>query len=143
MLIIVFVTLTIISFTYVVLKYFYCHKTHFITLNTPWYEHVLSGRKRYEGRRYFGRVKSYKVGDTVVIKHHTDVTKASYQMKISNIQLFKSFEHALTVFYATNTIDLILPNITSIQDGIEIYKKYVSIPTQIRDGVSIIQLDYR
>lgn len=40
----------------------------------------------------------------------------------------------------TLPLDQILPNVKTVEDGIEIYKKYVSIDTQNKFGVMLIQL---
>jgi len=59
-----------------------------------------------------------------------------FSKKVENVYIFKSFEEAMK----TLPLDQILPNVKTVEDGIEIYKKYVSIDTQNKFGVMLIQL---
>lgn len=107
------------------------------TLNTPWFELVQSGLKIYEGRRRTPRIKALVVGDEITIAHHTDQDRQPYTVIVEEILEFPNFEIALTSL----PIEQVLPvsNITVVE-GLEIYKKYVSLPTQERDGVTMIKI---
>ena len=99
--------------------------------NSPWFELVKSGQKIYEGRRHTVQIDLINIGDTIEVKHYIHQDKESYFIKILEKIYFKTFEEALTNL----DINKILPieNIT-IEKGIEIYKQYVSINTQLKDG---------
>ena len=111
-------------------------RDHDITLNSPWFEHVITGRKRYEGRRLTGNVKEWRIGDRLLISHHSDKTKARFAMTIVNTEHFQTFEHALHVLGLAQ----VLPDVSTIEEGVEIYKKFVSLPTQLKDGVCMVEL---
>jgi ASC-1-like (ASCH) protein len=107
-----------------------------ITLNSPWFEYVQNGKKTFEGRCFWKQVLNYKINDILVISHHTDKEKPSYNVKIINIHKFQNFAEALE----NTPIDKVLPGIASIADGIEIYKKYYRLETQNDNGVCLIEL---
>lgn len=110
---------------------------HNITLNSPWFEYVRDGQKIYEGRRRTTITDLLNIGDILIINHHTDPTNNNnFQVEITQFIHFKTFEDALNVL----PLEQVLPSINSINDGIEVYKKYVSIPTQINDGITMIKI---
>ena len=109
---------------------------HNITLNSPWFEYVRDGKKIYEGRRKTDKTKEYKIGDILIINHHTDILQEPYKVIIQDILSFPTFKDALTNL----PIENILPNIKTIDEGVEIYKKYVSLNTQIQDGIFMIKI---
>lgn len=110
-----------------------------ISLSDPWFELIRIGKKKYEGRRYYYDVPKYKVGD--IIKVHRVIAKLrtddSYFVRVINIHKFNTFEEAMTHL----PLNHILPGVESLEDGINIYKKFVSIETQHRDGVCMIELE--
>jgi ASC-1-like (ASCH) protein len=108
-----------------------------IQLNNPWFDHVLNGEKIYEGRCFWKQVLNYKIGDILKISHYTDHNRVPYYAKIVEIIKFETFEAALK----NVQLDLVLPNVKSIQEGIEIYKKYYKLMTQIENGVCLLKLD--
>jgi ASC-1-like (ASCH) protein len=107
-----------------------------ITLNDPWFHHVQSGEKTYEGRRYWGKTRQYQVGDFFEINHHTNSEALPFTAQILEIRIFKSFEKALQNL----PIQQVLPGVSSVADGVAIYQKYVSLSTQEKNGVCMIKL---
>ena len=97
-----------------------------ITLNSPWFELVRDGKKKYEGRRRTEKLLALKCGDRIEIHNHTDKTRQPY-----------FFRQALE----TLPIQDVLPvdNI-SVDEGVRIYHQYVSQATQERDGVVMIKI---
>lgn len=108
-----------------------------ITLNDPWFEMVRDGRKHYEGRRNHGKVQNIKCGDVIEIRHHTNPDATPYNVRVVSILTFPLFRDALSVL----PIQQVLPidNIT-IEHGVLIYQQYVSLDTQRRDGVLMLEL---
>jgi len=107
-------------------------------LNSPWFELVKEGKKIYEGRRYTIKVHDICIiGNIITIKHFTDSTQEPYQVIIEGFKHFPTFEDALKEL----NINEVLPidNIT-IDEGILIYQKYVSLKTQIEDGIVMIKV---
>jgi ASC-1-like (ASCH) protein len=106
-------------------------------ISSPWFELVRSGEKIYEGRRNTSRTSELTVGQQLEIRHFTNCTAASYFVTIVDILHYPTFEHAMRAL----PLKQILPvaDIT-VEKGIEIYKKLVSLPTQQKDGVVMIKL---
>lgn len=106
-----------------------------MSLNSPWFELVISGKKRYEGRRLTEKMKSINLNDIIIFSHYADPSKEQFKAKVTSIQIFPTFEIALSNL----PINEVLPieDIT-LEKGIDIYKKYVSINTQNKDGVCMI-----
>jgi ASC-1-like (ASCH) protein len=107
-------------------------------LNSPWFELVKQGEKTYEGRRNTIKVRDICIiGNIITIKHFTDATQEPYQVIIEDFNHYHTFEEALKEL----NINEILPleNIT-IDEGILIYQKYVSLKTQIEDGIIMIKI---
>ena len=71
--------------------------THKITLNDPWFGHVLAARKTWEGRRHTQKVSTYRVGDLLHISHHTDQRHTAFHVRIEAIRHYRTFEEALAL----------------------------------------------
>ena len=109
-----------------------------ITVNSPWYELLKSGEKQYEGRRLTEKMKRLREGDLIQIQHHMDRDQV-YTMMIESLHIYPTFEHALSSL----PLEKVLPiEDISISKGVEIYKQFVSIPTQERDGIIMLKLSY-
>ena len=107
---------------------------HQFCSSDPWFEHIKSGRKIYEGRRYWDKTKDIKPGDTIEFKSVT--SGDTFEKKVKNITICDTFEHALNTFPLQN----ILPGIQTIEEGVQVYLKYVSLKTQKENRVCIIEL---
>lgn len=80
-------------------------------------------------------ILNLSIGEIISISHHTDVTLPSYQVIVTSLALYNTFEEALTELPLDKVLPL--PEIT-IEEGVKIYQKYVSLATQQRDGVVLI-----
>jgi len=107
------------------------------TLNNPWFDLVQSGLKIYEGRRSTPKIKALVVGDEITIAHHTEQHRQPYTVIVEEMLEFSNFEVALINLPIEQVLPI--PNIT-VAEGVEIYKKYVSLPTQERDGVTMLKI---
>jgi ASC-1-like (ASCH) protein len=107
-----------------------------IHLNDPWFELVKSGEKIYEGRRKTIKSDNINIYDILLVKHYTDNTKEPYYIQIIDKLYFDNFEQALN----TLPINKVLPTVTTVKEGIEIYKKYVSLETQKKDGIIMFKI---
>ena len=108
-----------------------------MNLNSPWFELVKNGSKIYEGRRKSIKYDTIKTGDIIEFSHHTNKDLDSFQTIVEDILVFPTFEDALTSLDINKILPI--PGIT-VSDGVEIYKKFVSIPTQIKDGIIMIKI---
>ena len=109
-----------------------------LTLNSPWYELVRDGRKLYEGRRAIPSILSLIIGEIISISHHTDITLPSYEVIVTSLTRYNTFEEALIELPLDEVLPI--PEIT-IDEGIKIYQQYVSLATQHRDGVILIGIE--
>lgn len=109
---------------------------HTIRLNDPWFDYIKTGQKKYEGRCFWKSVLNYKIGDTLKVMHHQNPEMEPFYVKIVNIVRFKTFEEALS----TMNIEEILPGVQTVQEGVEIYYKFVSLQTQLIYGVCMIEM---
>jgi ASC-1-like (ASCH) protein len=103
-----------------------------IKVNSPWFEYIKEGKKIYEGRS--GK-KEYLLNSEYYIANNNDINN---RFKVKFIACFKfiNFEEAMIQL----SIEKVLPNINNIEDGIEVYKKYVSLNTQKIYGVNMWQI---
>ena len=109
-----------------------------LTLNSPWYELVRDGKKRYEGRRALPSILSLAIGERLRISHHTDAALPSYEVSVTSLARYKTFEEALTDV----PLDAVLPVPgMTLAEAVAVYQTYVSLATQARDGVVLIGLD--
>ena len=106
--------------------------THKFRLNDPWFQYMKNGKKIYEGRRSTNRINLIQVGDTIQFSRVLDPTDY-FQVTVSKILSFQTFRDALLVL----PLEQVLPNIETIDIGVEIYYKYVSLHTQLKDGVKM------
>ena len=107
------------------------------SLNDPWFELVKEGKKIYEGRRKTEKVMGLVKGQVIEFRHHVDSDRGVIRRVVEDIIEFPSFHDALIAL----PIEQVLPleDIT-VEKGVEIYKRYVSLETQQKDGVVMIKL---
>lgn len=111
--------------------------THSMRLNTPWYEYVKSGEKIYEGRRLTEKVQGIKTGDKIEFLHATDPDQDVITVEVLDVLIYPTFREALESL----PISEILPiSGLTMDQGDDIYKKYVSHATQVKDGVAMIKI---
>ena len=108
-----------------------------IFINDEYIDYIRREMKLYEGRRYYGNTRNYKVGDVLLM--YSSLKKDEcvlLRVTIYGIHLFPTFLHAL------NELPLkeILPNVNNIEDGVKIYHQFVSQETQEKDGVCMIRI---
>lgn len=115
-------------------------KTWCLKLNDPWFDHVLFGRKRFEGRRFAHQVKEFYAGDLLRFSHATDPKQPVFYKKIVEIHRFPAFEVGLKYFEARDELQQVLPGIASVAEGVNVYLQFVSLPTQLQDSVCFIEL---
>lgn len=109
-----------------------------ISLNSPWFEFVRDGKKIYEGRRKTGKIMSIEKGQVLHVRHYTNPELfPPFQVIVEDILEYKTFKDALETLPITEVLPL--EGIT-VEMGIEIYKQYVSLPTQKQDGIVMLKL---
>ena len=106
-------------------------------LNDPWYSLVAKGTKVYEGRRSSDKVLALQPGDVIVFSHYIDTSLPEIRVRVIEILRFPTFEDALVAL----PMNEVLEDGLSIAEGVEIYKKYVSLGTQVAEGVVMIKIE--
>lgn len=113
-----------------------------ITLHSTWFELVLSGEKIYEGRRNTDKIKNIKIGQIIKIqrrinKNIIDYLTEPYYVTVEDKLYFKTFEDALKIL----PIKEVLPiDDITVEKGVDIYKQYVSLETQFKDGIVMLKI---
>lgn len=107
-----------------------------ISLNNPWFDLVREGKKTYEGRRRTPQTKALKIGQTLTVKHYTD-ERDTFQVVVEGLLYFDTFEEALLDLDINKVLPV--PGIT-VAKGVDVYKQYVSLDTQNKDGVVMIKI---
>jgi len=113
---------------------------HVMGLGDPWFEYVKSNRKIYEGRRWWEPTQKIKRGDIILFKRQIDgvkIEEGAFKKKVKRVVVYDTFETALKI----TPLEDVLPGVKSIKDGVQIYLKYVSLKTQLSDGVCMIELE--
>jgi ASC-1-like (ASCH) protein len=111
-----------------------------ITLNSPWFELVRDGKKKYEGRRKHPKYMCLQKGDLLAVSHHTDKSLESYDVCVESVLEFPTFKHALEVL----PLEEVLPiDDITVEKGVNVYYKYVSQATQEKEGIVMIKLCVR
>lgn len=108
-----------------------------LSLQDPWFDFVKDGTKKYEGRLYSKNKRDLKKGDIITFSHYTDPEQAPFTKIIKKILLFDTFEDALKML----PINQVLPGVETIEEGIEVYRKFARIETQKILNVMMIELE--
>lgn len=108
-----------------------------ITLNSPWFELVKAGLKKYEGRRKTAKILTLHKGDILTVHHHTDNTLTPFHIIVEDVLEFPTFKDALEALPLQEVLPI--EDIT-VEKGVQIYYKYVSQVTQEKDGVVMIKV---
>lgn len=84
-----------------------------MNIDEPYYSFIVSKNKIIEGRLNKGKFKDFYIGQKIKINNKLFV-------EIIDIKNFSSFEEMLMVC----GIDNVLPDCKTIEEGIEVYKKF-------------------
>ncbi len=87
-----------------------------INVSEPWFSLLKNKKKRIEGRLNKGTFTTLKKGEIIKFINNND----SFKVKIKKIVKYNSFKDYLSQEGLKRT----LPNINSIEDGVNIYYKY-------------------
>ncbi len=94
----------------------------------PWFSHIKSGLKTIEGRLKF----EIEPGDKLVIKSVDDV----FEVSVTQVVDYDSFEHMLEMEGLKN----VLPGVSSIQEGVRIYRQFYTLEKEQSTGVIAIHI---
>ena len=111
-------------------------------LSDPYYELTKTEKKTLEGRRNYDKWRAMRPGDIVQFRHATDADaqRAPFERHVRARFCFPTFRAALEHFHSIQQLHRLLPNVETVEQGVAVYAKFVSLPTQLRDGVVVLEL---
>jgi len=101
-----------------------------IYVQAPWLKHIISGAKTIEGRLCKGKFETLTEGEILSIN-------GILFPKVVAIRKYWSFENMLNA----EGIDRVLPGVTNIQDGCDIYHQSYNKKEEDKYGVIAIELE--
>ena len=114
-------------------------RTWRMSLSHRWFVAVADALKRFEGRRWSGDPTKIATGDSIEFRHADDPARCVVRRVVA-VHRFPTFEAALAEFADKKQLGAVLPGVASVAEGVEIYLRFVSLATQQRDGVCLIEL---
>lgn len=107
-----------------------------LQVSDPWFSALQAGTKAVEGRLNRGKFSTIIPGTLLTISHATDSSAPKLFFVVGSIAHYTSFEEYLD----NEGLDKTLPNITTIKDGVAIYRKFYSKEDEVAYGVLAIRL---
>lgn len=105
-------------------------------VSEPWFTLISLGLKSVEGRKNKGKFKEMKVGD-IIEWNNNDFGKRKTMVKITGKAVYKTFADYLE----TEGLDKCLPNIHSLEQGLNVYYKYYTKEQEAEFGVVAIRME--
>ena len=96
----------------------------------PWFGFLKSGRKVVEGRINNKKYNNLKEGDLIKMTKESEYIS----LKVNNINKYGSFREMLE----NETLERVLPEVESIDDGVKIYREFYSEEVEKEKGVLAI-----
>lgn len=87
-------------------------------VSEPWFSFICSGTKKIEGRLRKGIFNEIKENDVITFTNN----EKSIKTKVTKINYFESFQEYLE----KENLEICLPGIQNIEEGVNIYHKYYS-----------------
>jgi ASC-1-like (ASCH) protein len=115
-------------------------RLHRLELHREFFDQMRRREKIYEGRCRWKAALEYKEGDVFdVYPYQEPNSKDNFRAKIVKIHTFRSFREALTSL----PLNKILPGVASVDQGCDIYRRFVSDATAEQHGVLMIEVHVR
>lgn len=105
-----------------------------MSLADPWFNLVKSGQKTIEGRLKKDKFVTIKPNDNWVVFNHDK--SEHFFIRVNEVISYNSFEEYLSQEGLKRT----LPNVRSIEEGVEIYRQYYSEEQEMTYGIIAIGL---
>ena len=107
-------------------------KQYNVSIQQPWFDLVKKGLKKVEGRLNKGLFAMFKKDDIVMWNNKND----KFTVKVLNVKKYKSFKEMLT----TEGLNNVLPNIKTIDDGVNVYRRFYPKEVEEKYGVVAIHM---
>ena len=106
--------------------------TYKIRVKEPWFTFIKNGQKKVEGRLNVGLFKKLQVGDIIEWENSDNKFKTT----ISKIIKYESFQEMIK----KEDINNVLPDISTLEDGVNIYRQFYTESNEKQYGVVAIHL---
>jgi len=103
-----------------------------IECENPWFNLIKEGKKTIEGRINNNKYNKIKNCDIIQLVNHEN--NDSIKLLVTTINKYNTFADMLE----HETLDKVLPNIDTLEEGIQIYRKYYKLEVEIKKGVLAI-----
>lgn len=103
-------------------------------LSEPWFSLIKLGIKKVEGRLNKGDFANMKKGDIIQFVNN-DNHYREFKIKITSIHHYNNFESYLL----SESLELCLPGIDTIDEGVSIYHKYYPIDEVEKFGIIAVR----
>lgn len=100
----------------------------------PYFSYLKSGQKTIEGRLLKGKYAKIKIGDQILVKNIEETEEILVEVMALNF--YPSFRDLVK----TEKINKLLPNISTVEEGIQIYKQFYNPEEEQIYGVVAIHI---
>jgi ASC-1-like (ASCH) protein len=101
----------------------------------PYFTFMKNGQKTIEGRVRKGKYAVIKPGDDLTICNNEETD--SFEAKVIRIACYKDFRELLT----KEVIKTVLPEVISVDEGIQVYRKFYTPGQEAEFGVIAIEVE--
>lgn len=112
-------------------------QTYERTVSEPWFSFIKMGTKKVEGRLNKGVFGDMKKGDTLEFVNYDFGFPRKITTKITSTKTYPTFRDYLT----GEGIDVTLPTVDNIEDGVKVYYKYYKPKNEEEFGVVALRFD--
>jgi ASC-1-like (ASCH) protein len=105
-------------------------------LREPGFSDIINGNKKIEGRLNKNTFSKIKSNDQILFTNNELVNPRSVIVNVIKVMNYDSF----TTMINAEELDLIRPNAKSIDDALQIYRKYYSFDNEKKYGVLAIYI---
>jgi len=104
-------------------------------LSEPWFSLVMLDKKKYEGRLNKGEFSSLKVGNVITFFNDDFSIHREFSVEVTKIKKYTSF-----LFFLTSKLYKALPSVSTIKEGITVYRNYYSENDEKKYGIIAIKI---
>jgi ASC-1-like (ASCH) protein len=117
------------------IKFLYERKRYEIHISEPWFSYIVSGKKIAEGRPNKSLFAKFKPKDILTIFNKQ--LQQRFEFEITEILKYDTFKEMLTDLGIEN----VLPGISTIDDGIAVYRQWYNEDIEREFGVLAIKIN--
>jgi ASC-1-like (ASCH) protein len=110
-------------------------RTHWISVNEPWFMLIAEGRKTVEGRLNKGKFKNVAVGDNVVFTNDSFGYSRAHNVCVTAVKHYPSFR----TYLGKERLQKCLPGVSDFKNGVTVYRQFYSAEAEREYGVLAIR----